>query len=85
MDLLVKQEIPSIIVYQRIALDLAAGPLNAGRVLVIQLFSETVKEHLVKKTLRDKSERISESELVPLADHPIFATSSDLSETNPRD
>ena len=38
-----------------------------------------------EKTLRDKSERISESELVPLADHPIFATSSDLSETNPRD
>ena len=49
MDLLVKQEIPSMIMYQRIALDLAAGPLNAGRVLVIQFFSETVKEHLVKK------------------------------------
>ena len=49
MNLLVKQEIPSIIMYQRIALDLAAGPLNAGRVLVIQFFSETVKEHLVKK------------------------------------
>ena len=49
MELLVKQEIPSIIMYQRIALDLAAGPLNAGRVLVIQFFSEAVKEHLVKK------------------------------------
>ena len=49
MDLLVKQEIPSIMVYQRIALSLAAGPLNAGRVQVIQLFSETVKEHLVKR------------------------------------
>nr|XP_022311106.1 proline-, glutamic acid- and leucine-rich protein 1-like [Crassostrea virginica] len=35
--------------YQRIALDLAAGPLNTGRVLVIQFFSEAVKEHLVKK------------------------------------
>ena len=32
MDLLVKQEIPSIMVYQRIALSLAAGPLNTGRV-----------------------------------------------------
>ena len=49
MAVLVKQEIPSILMYQRIALDLAAGSLNAGRVLVIQFFSEAVKEHLVKK------------------------------------
>ena len=32
MNLLVKQEIPSIIMHQRIALDLAAGPLNAGSI-----------------------------------------------------
>ena len=49
MDVMVKEEIHSLIVYQRIAMDLAAGPLNAGRVLAIQVFSEKVKDHLVKR------------------------------------
>ena len=49
MDLLVQQDVASKMAYQRIALSLAAGNLNAGRELVIQLFSESVKEHLVKK------------------------------------
>ena len=49
VDLLVQQEIPSIMAYQKIALSLAAGNLNAGRLLVIQFFSDSVKEHLVKK------------------------------------
>ena len=49
VDLLVKQEVPSIMAYQKIALSLAAGNLNAGRLLVIQFFSDSVKEHLVKK------------------------------------
>ena len=43
MNVMVKEEIHSLIMYQRIAMDLAAGPLNAGRVLAIQLFSEKVK------------------------------------------
>ena len=38
-----------------------------------------------EETLRDESEWILKSELVPLADHPIHATSSDLQETDPRD
>ena len=49
MNVMVKEEIHSLIMYQRIAMDLAAGPLNAGRVLAIQLFSEKVKDHLVKR------------------------------------
>ena len=38
-----------------------------------------------EETLRDKPDRISESELVPLAAYPIHTTNSDLQETNPRD
>ena len=38
-----------------------------------------------EKTLRDEPERISEPGQVPLADHPIFTTSGDLSEINSRD
>ena len=49
VDLLVQQDVPSIMAYQRIVLSLAAGNLNAGRLLVIQFFSESVKEHLVKR------------------------------------
>ena len=49
MNLMLKEEIRSMIMYHRIAMDLAAGPLNAGRVLAIQLFSEKVKDHLVKR------------------------------------
>ena len=49
VDLLVRQEIPSFMAYQRIALNLAAGDLNVGRLLVIQFFSDSAKEHLVKK------------------------------------
>ena len=49
MDILVKQDVPSIMAYQRIALSLAAGNLNAGRLQVIQFFSDSVKEHLVKR------------------------------------
>ena len=40
---------------------------------------------LSEETLRDKPDRISKSELVPLADYSIHTTNSDLQETNPRD
>ena len=49
MNLLIKEEVPSIKMYQKLALSLAAGELNMGRLLVIQFFSDSAKEHLVKK------------------------------------
>ena len=49
VELLVQHDVPSLLVYQRIALSLAAGNLNAGRLLIIQFFSDSVKEHLVKR------------------------------------
>lgn len=41
--------VPSLLSYQRIVLSLAAGDMNPGRLLVIQFFSDSVKEHLVKR------------------------------------
>ena len=49
VDILVRQDMGSIFAYQRIVLSLAMGELNPGRLLVIQFFSDSVKEHLTKK------------------------------------
>ena len=49
VEMLVRQDEASIFAYQRIVLSLAAGDLNPGRLLMIQFFSDSVKEHLVKK------------------------------------
>ena len=49
VELLVQQDVPSLLAYQRIVLSLAAGNLNPGRLLIIQFYSDSVKEHLVKR------------------------------------
>ena len=49
VEMLVRQDEASIFDYHRILLSLAAGDLNPGRFLMIQFFSDSVKEHLVKK------------------------------------
>ena len=83
MDVMVKEEIHSLIVYQRIAMDLAAGPLNAGRVLAIQVFFRKSERSLSEETLRDRADRISKSELVSMVDHLFLSTNSDLPTPNP--
>ena len=45
VEMLVRQDVASMFSYQRIVADCA----NLGRMLMIQFFSESVKEHLVKK------------------------------------
>ena len=40
---------------------------------------------LSEETLRDKPDRVSKSELVPLADYSILTTNSDVQKINPRD
>ena len=38
VEILVQQDVASILAYQRIVLSLAAGDLNPGRLLIIQFF-----------------------------------------------
>ena len=49
VEILVQQDVSSIKTYQKIALSLAAGNLNPGRLLIIKFFSDSVIEHLVKR------------------------------------
>ena len=49
VEMLVRQDVSSIFVYQRIVFNLAAEELNPGRLLMIQFFLDSAKEHLVKK------------------------------------
>ena len=63
----------------------SSGASECGESVSNSTFLRNGKRAPSEETLRDESERISESELVPLADHPIHATSSDLPEINPRD
>ena len=50
VEMLVKEDVGSMIAYQKIALSLAAGDLkHPRRLLVIKFFSDSVKEHLVKR------------------------------------
>ena len=85
MNVMVKEEIHSLIMYQRIAMDLAAGPLNAGRVLAIQLFFGESERSLSEETLRNKPNGVSKSELAQLVNYSILKTNSDVQEINPRD
>ena len=62
-----------------------SGGSECGKSVSNSTFLRNGERAPSEETLRDESERISESELVPLADHPIHATSSDLQETDPRD
>ena len=48
-DALTREDVSSMVTYQMIVLDLAADCVNPGRMMMIHFFSESVKEHLVKK------------------------------------
>ena len=61
------------------------GTSECGESIGDTIFLRDGKRALSEKTLRNKSERVPESELVPLADHLFLSTSGDLSETNPGD
>ena len=49
IDALTREDVSSMVTYQMIVLDLAADCVNPGRMMMIHFFSESVKEHLVKK------------------------------------
>ena len=49
IDALTREDVSNMVTYQMIVLDLAADCVNPGRMMVIHFFSESVKEHLVKK------------------------------------
>ena len=68
--------------YQRIVLSLAADCANPGRMLMIQFFSESVKEHVVKK-ICGLSQR--ESGMVTMAEDPVYRAVDNVSETDKGD
>ena len=45
----VRDDVVSMLTYQMIVLDLATDCVNPGRMMMVHFFSESVKEHLVKK------------------------------------
>ena len=49
IDVLVRDDVASMLTYQMILLDLATDCVNPGRMMMVHFFSESVKEHLVKK------------------------------------
>ena len=49
IDVLVRDDVASMLTYQMIVLDLATDCVNPGRMMMVHFFSESVKEHLVKK------------------------------------
>ena len=53
VEMLVQQDVPSVIAYQRIVLNLAAGNLNPGRLLIIQFFFRLGEGTSSEKKLRD--------------------------------
>ena len=51
IDVLVRDDVASMLTFQMIVLDLAADRVNPGRMMMVHFFSESVKEHLVKKDI----------------------------------
>ena len=49
IDVLIRDDVASMLTYQMIVLDLATDCVNPGRMMMVHFFSESVKEHLVKK------------------------------------
>lgn len=49
MNVLMRDDVDNVLLYRRIVLDLAAQCINPGRMVMIHLFSEAAKEHLVKR------------------------------------
>ena len=85
VEMLVRQDVASIFVYQRIVLNLAAGELNPRRLLMIQFFRTRWRSIWWKKNFRDVLERVPESGIVTLAENLVYGASGDLPETNQRD
>ena len=62
IDVLVREDVTSMLTLQMIVLDLAADCVNPGRMMMVHFFSESVKEHLVKRICGiSKSEYESQS------------------------
>ena len=61
------------------------GTSKCGESIGDTIFLRGSEGTLGEKTLRNKSERVPESELVSLADHLFLSTSGELSETDPGD
>ena len=49
IDVLVLEDVTSMLTFQMIVLDLAADCVNPGRMMMVHFFSESVKEHLVRR------------------------------------
>ena len=84
IDALTREDVSSMVTYQMIVLDLAADCVNPGRMMMINFFSESVKEHLVKK-MRDVTERVRESELVTMVQDPIYRAGKKVSKVDKGD
>ena len=62
-----------------------SGESECGESVSDSTFLRNCKRAPSEETLRNESERVPKSELVPLANHSVHGASSDLSEINPRD
>ena len=49
IDVLVLEDVTSMLTFQMIVLDLEADCVNPGRMMMVHFLSESVKEHLVKR------------------------------------
>ena len=49
MDVLMRDDVENMLLYRKIVFDLAAQCISPGRMVIIHVFSEEAKEHLVKK------------------------------------
>ena len=63
----------------------SGGGTESGEAVSDSVFFGLREGAFGEKNLRDKSERISESELVPLAENPVHRASGDLSKTDQGD
>ena len=61
------------------------GTTESGESVSDTTFFGESERPLSEETLRNKPDRVSKSELVPLADYSILTTNSDVQEINPRD
>ena len=75
IDVLVREDVTSMLTFQMIVLDLAADCVNPGRMMMVHFFSESVKEDM-----RDIEERVRKSELVTMVLEPIYGAGKELSE-----
>ena len=80
VDVLVREDVSSMVTYQMMVLDLVADSVNARRMMMIHFFSESVR------TICGISrERVPESELVTMVQEPIYRAGKDLSKPDKGD